>query len=95
MSSYQVEVTDTFGGEANYAWVRRYTIEGSLEDYKSRRNLVIDAKRVAGWSGLRCDTTNFGDELWLRPHGVCQIMFITWIDDLPMDKMDATADDLH
>jgi hypothetical protein len=24
---YAVEVTDTFGGEANYCWVRRYTIK--------------------------------------------------------------------
>ena len=26
---YFAEVTDTFGGEANYCWVRRYIIEAS------------------------------------------------------------------
>ncbi len=25
MNTYDIEVTDTFGGEANYSWVRRYT----------------------------------------------------------------------
>ena len=26
---FNIELTDTFGGEANYGWVRRYTIEAS------------------------------------------------------------------
>lgn len=29
MYTYAIEVTDTFGGEANYSWVRRYTIQAS------------------------------------------------------------------
>ena len=27
MPKYRIEVTDTFGGQANYAWVNRYTLE--------------------------------------------------------------------
>lgn len=27
MDKWNVELTDTFGGEANYSWVRRATIE--------------------------------------------------------------------
>ena len=29
MKHYFAEVTDTFGGEANYCWVRRYKIKAS------------------------------------------------------------------
>lgn len=28
-NTYFVEVTDTFGGEANYCWVRRYKVSAS------------------------------------------------------------------
>lgn len=31
MNQYQIEVTDTFGGEANYSWVRRYTCRAISE----------------------------------------------------------------
>ena len=27
LDTYNVEITDTYGGEANYSWVRRYTFE--------------------------------------------------------------------
>jgi hypothetical protein len=30
-NTYLAEVTDTFGGEANYCWVRRYRINASSE----------------------------------------------------------------
>ena len=26
MNNYKIEITDTFGGEANYSWIRRYEI---------------------------------------------------------------------
>ena len=31
MNTYNIEVTDTFGGEANYAWVRRFTFKAKSE----------------------------------------------------------------
>ncbi len=79
--AYQVEVTDTFGREANYSWVRRYRIE--LPINASKRSLVIKAKSVAGWRGLKCDTSDMGDLVELRPRGMCQVMFISWIDHEP------------
>jgi hypothetical protein len=78
MARYQVEVTDTFGGEANYSWVRRYVIDGSMA--RSDRTLVRAAKAAAGWTGLRCDTDYSGDMITLRPRGACWIMFITYMD---------------
>jgi hypothetical protein len=31
MNTYRIEVTDTFGGEANYSWARRYTCRAKSE----------------------------------------------------------------
>lgn len=77
--AYQIEVTDTFGGEANYSWVRRERIE---KDHLSRRTLVEKAKDLAGWRGwCRVRVDDMGDLLVVRPtasSGVCQIAFIAW-----------------
>jgi hypothetical protein len=70
----QVEVTDTFGGEANYGWVNRF----NLPDAPTRLAIVRRAKRAAGWSGLRCAVADFGDMIEVRPRGLCQVMFITF-----------------
>lgn len=80
---YQVEVTDTFGGEANYSWVRRYTIEAPTADYGTpayRRTLVRRAKAAAGWAGLRCTVNDYGDMLDIRPRGACWVAFVNWVD---------------
>ena len=73
---YHVEVTDTFGGEANYCWVRRYDI-----DVKEGTSPIREAKKVAGWTGLRCNVENYGDGYHVHPSGMCQVMFITGCDD--------------
>lgn len=84
--AYQVEVTDTFGGDANYSWVRRYTIETPTCEYRDpaySRTLVRRAKAAAGWTGLRCATYSHGDQIEVRPTGrraPCWVMFITWND---------------
>ncbi len=68
---YRIEVTDTFGGEANYAWARRH-------DFTAKSDLaaVRKAKNLAGWTGIRCEREDYGDQIVLRPRGLCQIMFI-------------------
>lgn len=30
-STYFIEVTDTFGGECNYSWIRRYAVRATSE----------------------------------------------------------------
>jgi hypothetical protein len=76
---HDIEVTDTFGGEANYCWVRRGTTRAN-----SRRGLIKAAKELAGWTGwCRVNVEDFGDQLVIRPtasSGVCQIAFVTWRD---------------
>ena len=72
MKAY-VEVTDTFGGEANYCWVRRYTVEGATE-----RAIVRKAKALEGWQGWACRKDDFGDTVALYPRGACIVMFINF-----------------
>jgi hypothetical protein len=44
-----IEITDTFGGEANYAWVRRYTLD--LPDMCTTDYAVRQVKRHIDWTG--------------------------------------------
>ncbi len=83
--AYKVEVTDTFGGEANYSWVRRYSVETPACEYRDpayNRILVRRAKAAAGWTGLRCQVVdNSGDHIEVRPVGrsaPCWVMFIDY-----------------
>lgn len=75
MATFEVEVTDTFGGEANYSWVNRYTIVAPRD--LSNRALVRRAKALAGWTGMRAATDAYGDNITVRPAGLLQVMFIT------------------
>lgn len=71
MNTICIEFTDTFGGESNYSWVRRHTITA-----KSDLAAVRKAKDFAGWTGIRCEREDYGDQIVLRPRGICQVMFI-------------------
>ena len=72
----QIEHTDTFGGEANYCWVNRETIE--LDNNATDRQIVIAAKKVLGMTGVKCRKEDWSDTLVLRPIGIHQIIFITF-----------------
>lgn len=82
--AWQFEHTDTFGGEANYCWVRR-EIRTDLGG-KSNRAVVRALKAFAEFTGLRCQTYSngtHGDFIEVRPvgrHAPCQIAFATWCD---------------
>lgn len=70
MGFYYIEVTDTYGGQANYSWVEKYCIEAT------ETNVVRRAKREIKWNGVRCDRFDHGDSIELRPRGLCQVAFI-------------------
>jgi len=74
---YQVELTDTFGGEANYAWVRRAEIEPKRG---SRRSIMRAAKAAMGITGARGQLSDFGDSWDFRPSGACLVMFVYPLD---------------
>lgn len=72
---WQCEMTDTYGGEANYAWVRRGTT--LVPDDASRRTVVRRVKAELGLTGTRCRTMDHGDMIELRPIGSCTVAFAT------------------
>ena len=74
----QFEKTDTFAGEANYSWVNRHSLTVPDEESPSDRALIRRAKAWAGWSGLRCKVENYGDQITVRPSGICQVLFISF-----------------
>lgn len=71
-----IEVTDTFSGEANYSWVRRYEL--TFVDGLSKLALMRRVKALIGWNGMRCNVSDFGDSWDIRPVGVCNVCFVTY-----------------
>ena len=74
MKTYQIEITDTFGGEANYCWVRRYTY-----DAKSIRGAIQKLARQyrSGWRFAWDDGTACRFDL----KDACVCLFIEEKDD--------------
>lgn len=72
------ELTDLFGGEANYSWVRRHEFAPDKE--LSDRALVMKAKAWAGLTGIRCRTESYGDMIRIdaSPGGLLHVLFITF-----------------
>lgn len=73
---YNVEYTDTFGGEANYSWVKRHSFEAP--DNASRKLLVRRAKSLLGLNGVRCRVEEWGEQIAIYPRGACVVAFINW-----------------
>lgn len=74
-TTFNVEYTDTFGGESNYCWVRRADIEAPR---KATNALIMRrAKAAVGISGLRGKTYDYGDMIEFRPYGMATVMFVT------------------
>jgi hypothetical protein len=94
MNNYQIEITDTFAGEANYSWVKRgsltmpelthYGYDGSTNYAKAnkvyRRELMKKAKAFAGWTGVRCKVEDWGDTIRIEPVGSCMVAFVNFTD---------------
>lgn len=73
------EYTDTFGGQANYSWVRRGQVE--LPENASAQTIARLVKRDAGLTGVRMVRQDFGDMIELRPVGLCTVLFVTFEDE--------------
>lgn len=71
---FQVEMTDTFGGEANYSWVKRASF--NYRDDVSDLALVRRVKKWAGISRLKCTVDNFGDMIAIKPVRSPVVVFI-------------------
>ena len=73
MCTWDIEVTDLFGGEANYCWVNRY--ETTTADDISDLALVRRIKSVTGYSGIRGRTYVSGDFVEIRFPSRCIVIF--------------------
>ena len=60
MAKAFVEVTDTFGGEANYSWVDRHDFEA---DGLTDRQVERKARALAGLTGVNTRRSDYGDEV--------------------------------
>jgi hypothetical protein len=69
-----VEYTDTFGGEANYCWVKRFTLPGQISDLQAVRR----AKALVGLTGVRGRTYKHGGNIEFRPYRMATVLFIFW-----------------
>lgn len=90
MDVYSVEYTDTFGGEANYGWVRRaevhmpelthYGYDGGTGYAKAnkfyQRELMRQAKAKVGLTSVRGSLCDTGEGIEFRPYRSCTVMFI-------------------
>lgn len=74
---FEAEYTDTFGGEANYAWVNRVDFE--LPETASDLAVVRKAKALLSLSGVPCrrDCIGGDDTITLRPIGRNTVLFVT------------------
>lgn len=84
----QLEHIYTFGGEANYCWVRRAYMANPPE---KRRTLVRKIKAWAGFTGHPCAVSEYGDTIEIRPRGVCHVIFATYSE--PKDVQGECIDD--
>lgn len=92
---YAVEYTDTFAGEANYCWVRRYTLDiskmthysynGSTNYCKTNKEfnheLIRKAKALVGLTGVRGTVNCYGDTIEFKPRNMCTVLFIYYDND--------------
>ena len=75
MATWDIEVTDTIGGEANYSWVYRYVVHTAddISDY----GLIRRIKSAAGYSGIRGNSFISGDFVEIRFPARCVVIFAT------------------
>ena len=85
MNVFDIEYTDTFGGESNYCWVRRGSVmvpELAHYDAKANRRQMVQvvrkAKALMGLTGVKCRREEYGDLIALYPRGSCTVLFINF-----------------
>ena len=75
LRKFNAELTDTFGGEANYSWVRRATFEAPAGATDTQ--LVRMGKKALQITGTPCKRSTYGDTIQLDVVGACIRAFIS------------------
>ena len=73
-NQYFIEMTDTFGGEANYCWVNRFIVSASSHRGAMRKVCARTGDRV------QCVDRYNDPQTWDSTIG-CIRYFVEWIDD--------------
>lgn len=73
---YLITVTDTFGGEANFSWVNKYTTKA-----KNFRGAMQKYSRKVGYSGARQSYVCGQDEVRYDYRNVAICVFIKAVDE--------------
>jgi hypothetical protein len=73
----EVEFTDTFGGEANYSWVKRATLTFPVG--ASDRAIMRAAKQAMGLNAVRGRLDSHGDAFEFRPYRSATVMFVSTV----------------
>lgn len=74
---YFVELTDTFGGEANYSWVRRFKIHANSE-----RGALVKVSKHIGAQGKLRKQYELGDVIRYDITGAAVCLFLSgYIDE--------------
>ena len=76
---YFIEMTDTFGGEANYCWVNRFIVSASTPRGAMRR--------VTARTGDKVKCVMQGDPERWDSRTDCVCYFVEWIDDARIVEM--------
>lgn len=93
--TFEYEYTDTFSGEANYAWVKRgpvtvpelthYGFDGQNGYTKANkaqsRQVVRKAKAALGLSGVKGHGHWCGDTYEFRPYRSNTVLFIGYVEE--------------
>ena len=75
-SNIQIEYTDTFCGETNYSWVKRFEL--TVPEELSDKTLMRIAKELCGLAGVRGTWYECSDSLKFVPVNSNTVLFITF-----------------
>lgn len=91
--AYTVEYTDTFGGEANYCWVRRAVLPTPTAEWGTRayrQALMRAAKAAVGITGDRGRVDAYShDDLAFYPYRTATVMFVRWDEMAETEEVEA------
>jgi len=73
MAKFFVEMTDTFGGEANYSWVKCFMVSA-----KTMRGAISKVTRETGYKARKAYDT--GDMARYNVPGACICYFVSYSD---------------
>jgi len=71
-----IEITDTYGGEANYSWVHRYKIKAA-----TIRGAIIKFSKYKGYQGRLKKVMDYGDLTRHDIKGAAICIFTQYFDE--------------